>query len=80
MKNISSGACNSFSIQSGLAVGKALKQDINAESSVWFKAGFLSYNYRHSVEPRIYIKEKHFKTGLSQVCALLLIAFLMNWV
>ncbi|KAI5084335.1 hypothetical protein GOP47_0000504 [Adiantum capillus-veneris] len=70
--NLIDTASNYRSMHSELAIGqcmaKAVQQGIvkRNEVIVCSKGGFLSFDYRESVEPRTYIEDKYVKTGLFQ--------------
>ena len=57
-------------MHSELAIGQCMAKAINQgiirrnEVLVCTKGGFLSFDYRESVEPRTYIEDKYVKTGL----------------
>ncbi|MCO5574514.1 hypothetical protein L7F22_028299 [Adiantum nelumboides] len=63
---------NYRSMRSELAVGRSIAKAIDQglikrnEIVVCTKGGFLSFDYRESVEPRTYIEDKYVKTGLFQ--------------
>lgn len=65
-------ASNYRSMHSELAVGQCIAKAIDQgiikrnEVIVGTKGGFLSFDYRESIEPRTYIEEKYVKTGLFQ--------------
>ncbi|KAH7438067.1 hypothetical protein KP509_05G103600 [Ceratopteris richardii] len=70
--NVIDTASNYRSMHSELAIGegmaKAIQQGIiqRNEVVVCTKGGFLSFDYRETVEPRTYIEDKYVKTGLFQ--------------
>lgn len=65
-------ASNYRSMHSELAVGRSIAKAINEgiikrnEIVVCTKGGFLSFDYRESVEPRTYLEDKYVKAGLFQ--------------